>query len=334
MRLTWQDAGRGTFTHRHAALHDMENGAPRARSSTSRPSRALRGRWTPCSAGGRAGLRAGLQHRRSQHAHDPGSAVSAISRTSRGCTPTSSSRAASPSGAACRASRYCCRTATRGRAPKHSSARLERFLRDVRRRQHAGLQPDRPRAAFPTMRRQMRRRFRKPLVVMSPREPAAPRAPSTRRSRSSSTARSSPLIDARRRPGSGAFGAVREGKVFYSLLEARIAQAPRHAIASSRCIRSRRGARGAWNASANARRVLGAGRAGEHGRAWRHLRHRLPARCSRDALRSPASDVADARERFLRHAQQQEQALLAVRRSRRGPGFRRRGPQGARGGVR
>jgi len=62
----------------------------------------------------------------------------------------------------------CCRTVTKGQGPEHSSARLERFLQLCGRRRYAGLLPVDAGAVFPLVAPQMKRGFRKPLVLMTP----------------------------------------------------------------------------------------------------------------------------------------------------------------------
>ena len=63
----------------------------------------------------------------------------------------------------------CCRTASEGQGPEHSSARLERYPAALRRTQHDRLQPLHPGPTTSTrLRRQLKRNFRKPLILMTP----------------------------------------------------------------------------------------------------------------------------------------------------------------------
>ena len=79
-----------------------------------------------------------------------------------------------------------------GQGPEHSNAYLERFLSAVRRGQHPGRACRRtPAQYFHMLRRQIHRKFRKPLVADDAQEPAAVPSRRSARSRSSPTARCS-----------------------------------------------------------------------------------------------------------------------------------------------
>ena len=79
-----------------------------------------------------------------------------------------SSRRASASGCACRASFAGCRMATKGQGPEHSSARLERYLQLCAEDNMQVVDCTMPANFFHALRRQLKREFRKPLIAMTP----------------------------------------------------------------------------------------------------------------------------------------------------------------------
>ena len=97
-----------------------------------------------------------------------GKRSSAISPTARRSSSTSSSPPAKPSGCARAASSCCCRTASKGQGPEHSSARLERYLQLCAEDNLQVANCTTPANYFHILRRQMRRDFRKPLIMMTP----------------------------------------------------------------------------------------------------------------------------------------------------------------------
>ena len=118
VRITGQDAERGTFSHRQAVLHDVNTGetyTPLANLPQARG--AVRDLQQPALRDGGDGLRVRVQHRRAATSWCCGKRSSATSPTSRSRSSTSSSRPTARSGGRTRVSCCCCRTATRGRAP-------------------------------------------------------------------------------------------------------------------------------------------------------------------------------------------------------------------------
>jgi hypothetical protein len=117
VRLTGQDSERGTFSHRHAVLHDARHRRRATASST--PWRGIGGVFdvhnsplsrTACSASSTATRSTGPT------GWSCGRPSSATSSTPPRWSSTSSSPRARTSGAACRGSCCCCRTASRARA--------------------------------------------------------------------------------------------------------------------------------------------------------------------------------------------------------------------------
>ena len=110
-----------------------------------------------------------------------------------------------------------------GQGPEHSSARLERFLVLCAEDNIQVCYPTTPAQIFHLLRRQVMRPWRKPLVVMTPEEPAAARARRARRSDAFASGSFQRLISDR--PASGAGKVTRlllcTGKVAYDVLAAR-----------------------------------------------------------------------------------------------------------------
>jgi len=107
-----------------------------------------------------------------------------------------------------------------GQGPEHSSARPERFLQLCAERNMQVIVPTTPAQLFHALRRQVRRRFRKPLVVMSPKS-LLRYAPSFSPLAELSDGAFRPVLDdPRGRPRARRLLLV-SGKVFYRLDEAR-----------------------------------------------------------------------------------------------------------------
>ena len=168
VRLSGQDTARGTFSHRHAVLHDQENGA---RWVPLRHLEAGQGRFdvfdTPLAEGAPLGFEYGYS------TADPHTLVvweaqfgdfanvaqvyldqfiaSAESKWRR----MSGLTLLLPHG-------------YEGQGPEHSSARLERCLELCAKGNLQVCNPTTPAQLFHALRRQLLRKFRKPLVIMSP----------------------------------------------------------------------------------------------------------------------------------------------------------------------
>jgi len=107
-----------------------------------------------------------------------------------------------------------------GQGPEHSSARLERFLQLCAERNIQVLVPTTPAQLFHALRRQIRRPFRKPLVVMSPKS-LLRYAPSFSPLAELSDGAFHPILDDPRAPRRVRRLLLVSGKVFYRLDEAR-----------------------------------------------------------------------------------------------------------------
>jgi 2-oxoglutarate dehydrogenase E1 component len=113
-----------------------------------------------------------------------------------------------------------------GQGPEHSSARLERFLQLAAERNIQVVYPTTPAQIFHVLRRQMLRRFRKPLIVMSPKSLLRhPRAVSTLDELATGSFQLVLDDDAARDPAGVRRLVLCAGKVFYALEAARASRA-------------------------------------------------------------------------------------------------------------
>ena len=168
IRLTGQDSERGTFSQRHAVLHDVRDGRPYCALAAGAPREApIEIRNSPLSEVGVLGFEYGYSMEtpraltlwEAQFGDFCNAAqvivdqflVSAEDKWGR----LSGLTLLLPHG-------------FEGQGPEHSSARLERFLALCAEDNIQVAQPSTPAQYFHLLRRQVRRRWRKPLIVMTP----------------------------------------------------------------------------------------------------------------------------------------------------------------------
>jgi 2-oxoglutarate dehydrogenase E1 component len=168
VRLTGQDAGRGTFSHRHAVLHDVENGQQyRPLSHLSSDQAQIEIENSPLSEAGVLGFEYGysldwpdgLVVWEAQFG-DFGNAAQVIIDQFIVSAEDKWKRLSGlvlllPHG-------------FEGQGPEHSSARLERFLMLSAEDNIQVAQPSTPAQYFHLLRRQVLRPWRKPLIVLTP----------------------------------------------------------------------------------------------------------------------------------------------------------------------
>jgi 2-oxoglutarate dehydrogenase E1 component len=168
VRLTGQDAERGTFSHRHAVLHDFENGRPYLPFDNLAPGQAPV--WiynSPLSEAGVLGFEYGYsldspdglimweaQFGDFWNVAQP-IADQFIAAAEDKWRRLSGITLLLPHG-------------FEGMGPEHSSARIERFLQMAAEDNIQIVGPSTPAQLFHCLRRQVLRRWRKPLIVMTP----------------------------------------------------------------------------------------------------------------------------------------------------------------------
>ena len=173
LRLVGQDAGRGTFFHRHAVLHEQTGGPDYLPLRTLLPEGADPLDVTIVDSAAQRGsavmaFELRLLHRRSDHAEYLGSAVRRFRK--HGAQVVIDQFISSGEA---KWNRLCGLTlflphGYEGQGPEHSSARLERFLQLCALDNMQVVVPTTPSQIFHLLRRQMLRKTRKPLVVMTP----------------------------------------------------------------------------------------------------------------------------------------------------------------------
>jgi 2-oxoglutarate dehydrogenase E1 component len=223
VRLSGQDSGRGTFSHRHSVLHDQETGLQHVPLGT-----LARGGETQATfevidsmlsevavLGFEYGYSLGAPHTLTiweAQFGDFANGAQAVIDTFISAAESKWQRSSGlvlflPHG-------------YEGQGPEHSSARLERFLQLCAEDNLQVVAPSVPGQLFHALRRQIRRRFRKPLVVMLPK--SLLRHPRSVSSLHDLTEKSFlPVIDDTVEPGRVRRLAFCSGKVFHVLDEAR-----------------------------------------------------------------------------------------------------------------
>jgi 2-oxoglutarate dehydrogenase E1 component len=222
VRLSGQDAERGTFTHRHAVLHDFQDGTRHVPLANLATGQARFSVWnSPLSETGVLGFDWGasldlpeaLVLWEAQFGDFANVAqvmidqfiVSAEQKWGR----LSGLVLLLPHG-------------FEGQGPEHSSARLERFLAMAARDNIQVVSPTTPAQIFHVLRRQVRRAWRKPLVVMSPKSLLRHPAATSSVTELASGRFQRVLGDGSGTPGAGVRKVVLcSGKVYYDLAKAR-----------------------------------------------------------------------------------------------------------------
>jgi 2-oxoglutarate dehydrogenase E1 component len=168
VRVSGQDVVRGTFSHRHAAVFDATNGRPWVPLNHLAEKQAtLEAVNSPLSEeavlGFEYGMSSGDPRRLVVWEAQFGDFVNAAQVIIDQFIASAESKWQRASGLV-----MLLPHGYEGQGPEHSSARLERFLQLTAERNIQVIVPTTPAQIFHALRRQIRRPFRKPLVVMSP----------------------------------------------------------------------------------------------------------------------------------------------------------------------
>jgi 2-oxoglutarate dehydrogenase E1 component len=221
VRLSGQDSGRGTFSHRHAIVHDTASGRPHVPLQHLAPGQ---GRFevinSPLSEAAALGYEYGYStadpHTLVVWEAQFGDFANVAQVYIDQFLASSESKWSRMSGLT-----LLLPHGYEGQGPEHSSARLERFLELCAKRNLQVCNLTTPAQLFHALRRQMHRSFRKPLVIMSPKSLLRHKlAVSTVREFTGAGFRT--VIDDARAGDPGAVRTVllTSGRFYYSLIEA------------------------------------------------------------------------------------------------------------------
>jgi 2-oxoglutarate dehydrogenase E1 component len=316
VRLTGQDAGRGTFTHRHAALYDRETGARHV------PLQHLaveQGRFevvdTMLSEAAVLGFEYGYStadpHTLAIWEAQFGDFANVAQVFIDQFIASGESKWGRMSGLT-----LLLPHGYEGQGPEHSSARLERFLELCAEDNLQVCNLTTPAQLFHALRRQLHRRFRKPLVIMSPKSLLRHKLAVSPVSEFTGGTFSPVLDDLAVEPARVRRVLFVSGKLAYALLEARAA-ARRDDVAIVRVEQLYPFPAAELSAvlsrSPQARDVRWVQEEPENMGGWRHLRHRLEALLPPGAVLTPVTrrEAASTATGFYGIHQQQEQQLLA-----------------------
>ncbi|HTO55879.1 MAG TPA: 2-oxoglutarate dehydrogenase E1 component [Myxococcota bacterium] len=226
VRLTGQDCERGTFGHRHAVLHDVENGAryislDKLGTSGARFEIANSLLSEAAVLGFEYGYSTVDPNRLAMWEAQFGDFANSAQVIIDQFIASGEKKWSRSSGLV-----MLLPHGYEGKGPEHSSARLERFLQLCAEDNLQVVNLTSPAQYFHALRRQIRRNFRKPLVVMSPKSLLrSPKCVSLRDELSSGEFRE--VLDdptfgpGGRSPQSARRVLISSGKVYYTLLEAR-----------------------------------------------------------------------------------------------------------------
>lgn len=319
VRLTGQDVGRGTFFHRHAILHDQDSGIAYA------PLQNLAG------VAGRFHIYDSLLSEAGVLGFEYGYATSepeslVIWEAQFGDFANNAQVVIDQfiTSGETKWERLCGLTMLlphgyEGQGPEHSSARLERYLQLCAEQNIQVCVPTTPAQIFHLLRRQMVRRYRKPLVVMSPKSLLRHKLAVSRMGELSEGRFQNVIgeIDPHD-PEQITRVILCSGKVFYDLIETRRKENMSH-VAIIRIEQLYPFPRdefiGALSSYPNLKELIWCQEEPENQGAWYQIKHRFPGLIEKDITLGYAGrprSAAPAVGQFHRHLEQQKQVVEAA----------------------